>query len=209
MARASRGFTVVELLIVLTLLVAIGSLVLSTAVQWSADEQIRSVESGLTAAAHEARAKALRERTSMDLVAEPNADGLWDVRLVPVVAEVQSESDVEITEDSGSVVEDQPIPTAGEVVYQLPAAGVFERAEMLESETEPGEGLSIGLVRVMPDGWVKPLEPAWRVRFGEPVLAPSVEPWLAEIRLHEEALEADAEEPKFDGDLPALPEVGP
>ena len=195
MARAPRGFTVVELLIVLTLLVAIGSVVLSTAVGWSVDEQIRSVETGLTAAAREARAMALRERSPVELVAEPNRDGLWDVRLVAArVVDEEAEFAIDADSEALPVEDDQPDPAAGEIVYQLPAAGAFERTDSSVSEFDPEGEASIVLIRILPDGWAMIPEPSWRVRFGETTLSPGLEAWLAEVKLSVEQPELGFDE---------------
>ena len=191
MPVGGRAITLIELLIVLAIALAIGALSLRGAVTWTEQDRIEAVESGLSSAALEARARAMREQKPFELIAVETDRGLFRVGMRTTASPTQA--DGEFIDDPALAFDDVR-ESKLDVLYELPEAmriGFDESVEAVRSESSESD--SIVLVRLMPDGSASLADTDWTLTQDDRVFTPSLAKWTARLALsqREEELEPD------------------
>ncbi len=179
MPVGGRAITLIELLIVLAIALAIGALSLRGAVTWTQQDRIEAVQSGLSSAALEARARALREQKPFDLVAVETDHGVFRVGMQ--ARQSRSESETDVISDS-ALAFDEAGPSRIEVLYELPEAmriGLDDSGEVARPEDSQAE--SILLVRLMPDGSAGLADTDWTLTQDDRVFTPTLAKWTARL----------------------------
>ena len=193
MPVGGRAITLIELLIVLAIALAIGALSLRGAVTWTEQDRIKAVESGLSSAALEARARALREQKPFELVAIESDRGVFRVGMQTGSLLPQNGSDV--IEDSAFAF-DELSQSKFDVLYELPEPmriGLDESGEAARNETS--DSGAIVLLRLMPDGSAGLADSGWTLTQDDRVFTPSLAKWTARLALV--LREEDAESNEF------------
>jgi len=207
MPVGGRAITLIELLIVLAIALAIGALSLRGAVTWTEQDRIAAVESGLSSAALETRARALREQKPFELVAIKTDRGVFRVGMLTKSSLPRADGDVL---DDSALAFDDVRESKLDVLYELPEPmriGLDESGEAAQIESPDSE--AIVLVRLMPDGSASLADTGWTLTQDDRVFVPSLAKWTARLTLsqREDELGSDvfAETP----DKMDFEEVGP
>jgi type IV fimbrial biogenesis protein FimT len=98
-ARRQRGFSVIEAMIVVTVLVIMLALSAPMGSEWLANSRIRSAADGVLAGLQLARAEAVKRNTAVEFVLEAAPAANWTVRVALSGEEIQSRPAGEGTAD--------------------------------------------------------------------------------------------------------------
>ncbi|RNC81517.1 MAG: hypothetical protein ED559_06915 [Phycisphaera sp.] len=185
MTSRGRAFTVIELLIVVALMLAVGCLVIVSGFAWSEKERVEAAEKGISASVEEARAMALRLGRPVRLVATSYDTGSTRLSLEPW----------EDAFDSDQLESDETSSKA-QAIYELPDGLSIAHSEEGDSffphETDvfvQAESVPISLLDVYPDGQAKLSDELWQLESAGAVHVPSLDSWAGTLRF--EAVELD------------------
>lgn len=189
MTSRGRAFTVIELLIVVSLLLALGSLVIVSGFTWSERERVEATEKGISASVEEARAMALRLGRPVRLVAIGSGTGKTRLTLEPWADSFESDQP-----------ENEETVNHARVIYELPDGLSIAHAEDSDSfaphETDifvQSESAPIALLDVFPDGQAKLSDGSWQLESDGAVHVPSLDSWAASLRFEAVELEEFAD----------------
>lgn len=185
MTSRGRAFTVIELLIVVALLLAVGSLLIVSGFAWSSDARIEAAEKGISASIEEARAMAIRLSSPVRLHAHSSETGSTLLALEPWTESF--ENDGQKNEETSRV----PL-----VIYELPG-GLSIMATKNSDTFTPHETdifaqddpVSVVLLDVFPDGQVRLAEESWQLESSAAHHVPLLDSWAGTLRL--ETVETD------------------
>ncbi|GAB5495286.1 MAG: hypothetical protein Phyf2KO_03660 [Phycisphaerales bacterium] len=185
MTSRDRAFTVIEFLIVVALMVAVGGIVIVSGFAWSEKERVVAAERGISASVEETRAMSLRLGRPVRLVARTVDAGVTQIAIEPWgdVLEVDlPDSDVAIS--------------PAQVIYELPHGLSIrtsdEGSSRIPHETDildQAESQSIVLLDVFPDGQARLAEQLWRLESAEAAHVPLLDSWAGTLRF--EVIEND------------------
>ncbi|NEO28293.1 MAG: hypothetical protein F6K03_15790 [Kamptonema sp. SIO4C4] len=201
MTSRGRAFTVIELLIVVALVLAVGSLVVVSGFAWSASARVEAAEKGISASVEEARAMAIRLCCPVRLHAYSSDTGSTLLALDPWRESFESDEPER---------EETPLPPV--VVYELPSGLSIMPSESSTTftphETDllvQDDPVPVVLLDVFPDGQVRLAEESWQLRSASAYHVPALDSWAGALRFEPVELNALAEIPRvYANEGPAL-----
>lgn len=185
MTSRARAFTVIELLIVVALLLAVGSLVIVSGFAWSSNARVKAAEKGISSSIDEARALAIRLSRPVRLHAHSSETGSTLLALEPWTESFESDE-----------LEKEETSRAPLVIYELPRGLSIMTSEnsatFIPHETDifaQDDPVSVVLLDVFPDGQVRLADESWQLESAAAYHVPSLDSWAGTLRL--ETVETD------------------